>query len=253
MPDDIHNFIRTADIYLPRIFRDGTAEALGALNTVSMDELPDAVLVDGTITDFTHVRSKGIRHAVSLAMLFAYRITAASEQAVDPSKWLETYLAALGRLGFRMSEVSEIENHVATTDVLVHKALVPFLEVALGGAAAGPAILALMNQLSEMDKDKPWITLLHREIRRFNVQEIHFATVIETEVETQIRNVVARFDISTGTTQFLFFRVTQNTATFKGETRTMTGNNALMIDIAPELHTRLRQAIKDHIWNAKIG
>jgi hypothetical protein len=253
MPGDIYDFIRTADIYLPRIVRDGTTEALGALNTVSIDELSDAVLVDGTITDFTHVRSKGIRHAVSLAMLFAYRITAASEQATDPHKWLETYLAALGRLGFRMSEVSEIKNHVATTNLLVHNAIIPFLEVALGGAAAGPAILALMNQLSEMDKDKPWITLLHREIHRFNVQELHFATVAETEVETQIRNVVARFDISTGTTQFLFFKVTQNTATFQSETRTMTGNNALIIDMAPELHARLREAIQDYIWNAKIG
>lgn len=247
------DFVHSAEISIPAAYR-ALREARPAIPDPSdLSNLPDTTVVAGTLVDFTNTQSAPIRHAVSLAMLFAYRFAAADATATSADSWLDSFHGALSQLGFRLQGSSKVENSVERTDVLVHKALIPFLTTALGGVSAGPAIIALLTQLNTMNKDSPWITLFESESKRYGVQEMHFAAVADKGAECEIRNVVARFDLGVDTVQFLFLKTSTIRAQLKSETQTMAGNTALLEQVAPAMEERLKNMALAFIRGAVLG
>lgn len=221
-------------------------------NTIDLAALPDAVVSGTTLVDLANVREPQVRSGVSLAMLFASRV-AENSGAEDPDSWLAAYQSALSKIGFSISGSAVTNSTIRKTNVAAHKALIPFLTTALGGAAAGPVLLALLNGLQEIDADAPWITLFNRMTRRFDVSEMHFATALDVGIETEIRYAVARLEVDLRETQILFFRITKNSASFESLTTSMRINDHLVAMTEPLLASRLADQASSFIWEAKIS
>jgi hypothetical protein len=245
------DYIREADIVHPRVLRETASRE--PRSDVDLDALPDTVVSGGTLFDFSNAPQPQIRNALSLATTFAQRVVAADETADDPDSWLAAYQTSLGRLGFKVDGTSLVQSRLRKVDVLVHRAIIPFLTVALGGVAVGPALIALLQELDKMEENTPWIRVFHRDSRRFNLQEMHFSAVAQMGPETQVRNVVVRFDFKTGGVQILFFRVTRDTAEFESQTTTWLANNGLLVANANAIGAKLEEATKSYIFAAKLG
>jgi hypothetical protein len=239
-------FIRTANI------EDRFETQVTVDNAIDLDKLPDGLVTGTTLLDLSHVADPEVRSGVSLSMLFASRVAANDARADDPDAWLAAYQSALGQIGFSVSGSAVLNSSFKKTDVGVHRALIPFLTIALGGAAAGPVLIALLENLGEMAPDSPWITMYDRQVRRFDVQEMHFGAARSIGLETEIRYAVARLNLEMTQTSVLFFNITSDKADFESMTTSMRVSNSLMAVIEPDLRLKLAQQTKKFIWDANI-
>lgn len=246
MPNALE-FIRSADV------EDRFESAVTVDNALDLDQLPDGLVTGTTLLDLSNVTDPEVRSGVSLSMLFASRVAANDASATDADAWLASYQSALGRIGFSVSGSAVLTSSFKKTNVGVHRALIPFLTIALGGAAAGPVLIALLENLGEMAPDSPWITMFDRQVRRFDVQEMHFGAARNVGLETEIRYAVARLNLELATTSVLFFTITSDKAQFESMTTSMRVSNSLMAVIEPDLRLKLQQQTKKFIWDADIG
>ncbi|CAH2402763.1 hypothetical protein [Mesorhizobium escarrei] len=220
---------------------------------LNLDKLPDGVVSGTTLIDFSAVPSMAVRAGVSLSMLFASRVaTKAMKQEDDEDDWLASYTSNLGQLGFSLAGSAIINSKFRKTGLRVHKAIIPFLTVAFGGAAVGPIILAGLRNLQEADAGSPWIKLLDRETRRFKARELHFAAVSSNETDTSIRYAIARLNVDLNETNILFFKLTEAEAHFESSTTTMSANNSLLAAMEVDLRIRLGALTKAHIASAEL-
>lgn len=255
MSQDPFSIIESAEVGEadPAYLTESTTEDV-APPPVNLDKLPDGVVSGTTLIDFSAAQNMVVRSSVSLAMLFASRVaTTGMKAGDDEDDWLARYTQKLAELGFRVSGTSLTTSTFKKNGVAVHKAIIPFLTIAFGGAAVGPIILAALTNMKDMDADAPWITLFEKQTRRFSVSEMHFAAVSATATETTIRYVVARLDFETGTTKILFFRIDKTNATFESATTSMTADNSLLANLEPKLRAKLDQIISSTIAEADIG
>jgi hypothetical protein len=63
---------------------------------------------------------------------------------------------------------------------------------------------------------------------------------------------ITRLNIDDGSTQVLFFKLTDTTADFESMTTTMSVDDDLMAVSEDDLRERLSRLIKSYIWDAKI-
>lgn len=252
MQTNPRTFIDTAEIGQLTAAEAAEAETTPPLD---LDKLPAGVVSGQTLIDFSAVPSPNVRAGVSLSMLFASRVAtqAIKRNGGDEDDWLATYTSSLGSLGFAMAGTSVVKSTFKKTGIEVHKAIIPFLTVAFGGAAVGPVILAALQNLQAMDENKPWIRLFEREAKRFQVRELHFAAVSSSESDTAIRYAIARLNVEASVTSVLFFQVSKARAEFESVTTTMSANNSLMAVTEPDLRLRLAQMAKTAILGLDIG
>lgn len=252
MSKNPRRFIETAEIGQLSPAEAAEADTTPPLN---LDKLPPGVVSGQTLIDFSAVPYPEVRAGVSLSMLFASRVATQSVKVNGGNEddWLATYTSSLGNLGFAISPISVVKSSFKRTGIEVHKAIIPFLTVAFGGAAIGPIILAALQNLQSIDEGKPWIQLFEREARRFDVREFHFAAASSTPSDTAIRYAIARLNASAAITSVLFFKISQASAEFESATTTISANNSLMAVMEEDLKLRLGQMVKKFIIGADIG
>lgn len=230
-----------------------------ALETVEsgldLDKLPPAVVSGTTLIDFSAVPSLSVRAGVSQAMLFASRVATKAMTKIenaDEDDWLAAYTSNLAELGFSMTGSGVTKSTFKKTGLEVHKAIIPFLTIAFGGAAIGPIILAGLENLQKMNENTPWITLFDSQTRRFEAQEMHFAAAASDAINTTIKYAVARLHVKTGTTSILFFKLSKADAEFESTTKSMTANNSFLALLEPELRAKLQSLSKKFIAEAEL-
>jgi hypothetical protein len=232
-----------------------TPGAPGSPQPLDLDRLPRGVVSGNTLIDYS-ATPEDIRGGLSLAMAFASRAATAATKAkgsgADEDDWFAEYKTALMQLGFAVSQGAFTTSRFRKRGVAVHKAIIPFLTMALGGAAIGPVMLALLENLKEMDSTQPWITLLDQESRRFNSRELHFGAVASDTVESRMRHVAARLSLSDDTMNVLFFKITDTTAEFESATTTISVNNSLLAVLEQPLRERLQASAFDFIRSAAV-
>lgn len=235
----------------------GASEAKGLenLNTppkLDLSTLPDVVVSGTALIDFSAAKDVVLRSSVTLALLYASRVATKAQGIDDEDEWLARYTQALTEIGFRVSGISVVHSELKKKNVAVHKAIIPFLTLAFGGAAVGPVILQALKNLQEIDEGSAWITLFDKQTRRFDVSEMHFAAVNSNETETVIRYAIARLHVETGQTRILFFKISSSGAKFDSTTTTVTGDNTMLAMIEPKLKEKLFSIIDDTIAAAEI-
>lgn len=231
---------------------DSTLESTVPAEGLQLDRLPTGVVAGNTLIDYSGTASPELRTAVSLAMVFAGRVARKHVPAdASEDERLAAYQTSLGQLGFSVGGAAMQRSRFSKKGVLVHKAIIPFLTIALGGAGVGPVILAALTHLQEMDKDRPWITLFDRESRWHDSRELHFAAVSSDASTTTIRHVIARLAYRLTTTSVLFVKVDDIDAEFESATTQMISNNHLLTAVAPTLRDRMAADIGNYV--ASIG
>lgn len=220
---------------------------------VDLNQLPAGVVSGNTLIDYSAAPATEIRSAVSLAMLFAGRTArAAMKEDDDADDWFAAYTTHLSKLGFSISQSSVQVSRFKKEGLFVHKAIIPFLTIALGGAGLGPVILAALDNLKSMEEGRPWITLFDRESRQFNGRELHFAAVGSDASNTSIRHVVARLSFVSEETNVLFFKIAKASAEFESATTTMTANNSLLAVLEAPLRMRMQDDALKFIADATL-
>lgn len=243
-------FVESADLgqARPKVLTEAT---LGA-PPLDLDKLPKGVVSGNTLIDYS-AAPENVRGGLSLAMTFAGQATtAAMRPGDDEDDWFAAYKSNLMRLGFTVSQSAFTTSRFKKKGVAVHKAIIPFLTIALGGAAVGPVILALLENLKEMDRDKPWITLFDQQSRMFETRELHFGAVASDAVESRMRHVAARLSVMDSETNVLFFKITDTSAEFESATTTISMNNTLLAVLEQPLRERLQASAFDFIKEARI-
>lgn len=226
----------------------GTLEGGADPGDLPIEPFPTGVVAGNTLIDYSGTTSNEMRSAVSLAMIFAARVAMkqAGPAATDDER-LAAYQTALGELGFSLGGTAMQRARFSKRGLFVHKAIIPFLTIALGGVGVGPVILAALSNLQEMDKERPWVTLFDRESRRHESRELHFAAITSDATTTTIRHVIARLAYGTTSTSVLFLKIDDVGADFESATTQMIANNNLLTVIAPKLHERMAQDIGGYI------
>ena len=220
---------------------------------VDITNLPEAIVAGTALLDSSQVPNMGLRSAASLALTFAGRVAEGANKnnrAQNEDEWLAEYLSALRQIGFSIRGSSVVNSEFRKKNVSVHEALIPFLTVALGGAAAGPVLLGLLENLKRIDPDTPWITFYDRETRRYDLNELHFAAAKDMGVETHIQYAVARLHLKLDHRQVLFVKINESSARFESMTTTLAINNDLLLRIKPNLESRLSHMVNRFIWDA---
>lgn len=221
----------------------------------NLDNLPAGIVAGPALVDFSNAADPAIRAAITLALVFASRVaTAAACAAADSADaWLARYTHALDQLGFARSGHALVAQRFAKTGLALHRAIIPFLTVALGGAALGPVILAGLQNLSEAESSAPWVALFDRHSRRLDVHELHFAAVESTPADTHIRYAIARLNVQLSSATILFSKITRARANFHSAATDMAASNALLMAIAPDLRTRLEAELHAYVGTAFLG
>jgi hypothetical protein len=114
--------------------------------------------------------------------------------------------------------------------------------------------------LANMDKDSPWITLFDRQSRRFNVSEYMF-TVVDIQGDlVRVKMASARLDASFGTTQVLFFKVTNQNAQFQSASAKFSAQSSLLTEMNSDLQVKLTAltrsfiaSLPDEVLKAAVG
>jgi len=246
-------FVESAQIFeLPAVEAATGAPVDPTAAPIDLDRLPTGVVTGNTLIDYS-ATSEPVRGGLSLALAFANRAAvAAMGPGADEDDFFAAYKSNLGMLGFSVSQGAFLKSTFRKKGMAVHKAIIPFLTAALGGAAVGPVILSLLNNLQSMNANNPWITLFDRESRRFESREIHFAAAASDSVETRMRHVAARLFYVDTKTNVLFFKINDVSADFESTTTTLVINNALLATIEPALKERLATSANDFIRAAVI-
>lgn len=218
---------------------------------LNLDKLPAVVVSGNTLIDYsaTNVRA---RAGLSLALTFANQVALAGlGKDADEDDRFAAYKSNLSHLGFNVSPGTFVLSKFKKRSVAVHKAIIPFLIAALGGAAVGPVLIALLENLQEMDSKEPWITLFDSQARMFETREIHFAVAASDSGETRIRHVAARLQFVEQTTNVLFFKISDMSAEFESATTTLSIENQLLATIEPALREKMGRSALEFIMSAK--
>ena len=247
----IQDFITNVELPPPPRLR------LGARRTPAqvVENLPQTIVAGSNLIAFEENTSATVRSSVSDTLLLAQLATDASKDTVHtPEQWYAKYREVLSKLGWREAAYSHIEEKFSSRDAVVHKAIIPFLTVAFGPAAAvGSLIIAALNQLSEMDKNSKWITLLERVSKRLDVTDFQFTAVENKGGNIAVHLAGAILSSEYGQTQVLFFRFKRVASDFKLVKGSFTASEERIASVGDALKKKLEKFIPDYIAEVNIG
>ena len=212
-----------------------------SVQVMDMNALPNGLVTGSNLVQFPAAASGQLKSSVTLSLLLAQRVASADAAITTPQQWIQSHNGVLTNLNWLGEGGGVVESKFSNINVAVHQAIVPFLTAAFGGAlAAGSLIITALNQLQDMDKNAPWITLFDRQSQRFNVTEYMF-TVVGIEGDTvRISMATARLDASFGTTQVLFFKLTNQDAKFESASARFSCQSDLVTEMNSALQTKLQ-------------
>lgn len=221
-------------------------------SALDLDKLPDAVVTGNTLVDFSNSTLEN-RGPFSLALTFA-TLSANGEVGLDASEdeWFACYKSKLMQMGLDVSPSSFTRSTFRKKGLAVHKAIIPFLTIALGGVGVGPVILALLENLKSEDENQPWIRLFDQQSKRLETKEIYLGAVSTDAQNTYMRHVAARLAVDDSKTSILFFKINNTAADFESATTYITGNNQLLSVLDKPLRERLGDMALNTILVAKL-
>ena len=224
------------------------AEDEDAGNPTDIDNLPAGVVTGSNLIQFPPDAKPELKSSVALCLLAAQRVASNDPVVRTPAQWLDRHNTVLQNLNWLDEGGGAAEDTFSSVNVAVHKAIIPFLAAAFGGAVgAGALILTALKQLQDMDKNAPWITLFDRQSRHFDVTEYQFSVVEVVGDTVHLRVAMARLDASYGKTQVLFFKVKQESATFEHAHQAYAADAALLTDLNGDLRAKMMPLTKSYI------
>jgi hypothetical protein len=223
------------------------------VTAVDINNLPNGIVTGSNLIQFPDEANATVRSSVALSLLAAQRVAAADPVIATPQQWIDRHNTVLRNLNWRIGEGGFVDSEFDNVNVAVHEAIIPFLVSAFGGVvAAGALILTALNQLKDMDKNSPWITLFDRQSRRFDVTEYQFSVVEVAGREVRLRLAAARFNAAYGRTQVLFFKVANERAKFDAAKQILSADADLLTEMNDGLRAKLAGFTKAYIQGLPV-
>jgi hypothetical protein len=237
---------------------------LGALRSTEQDALPpphfsrsrdDAVAVGSQIAAFAEGFDPALREPIADAFLIAQLAADRHVQTTGGGTrdWYVEYVRVLGGLGLVDEERSINFKTFSGTAVEVHDALIPVLTTVMAPAVAGAtALVAVLEGLASMDRNRPWITLFDRTSQRVHANQFQISHAAVVDGVPMISLAAFVLDASRSTTQVLFFRFDGSEARLSHFSRRMTLNMGDFKAAAPALRAKLGDRVTDFIAGIEI-
>lgn len=240
------------------------ALGLGALRSIEALPLPppdfsrsqdDAVAVGSQIAAFAEGFDPALREPVADAFLIAQL---AADRQVEISggttlDWYTEYVRVLGGLGFVDEDRSITFKSFSGTAAEVHHALIPVLTTVMAPAVAGgTALVAVLQGLTSMDRNQPWITLFDRTSQRVHANQFQISHAAVVDGAPVISLAAFVLDASRSTTQVLFFRFGGSRAHLRHFSKRMTVSRGPFTAAAPAIRMKLGDRVTDFIAAIEI-
>lgn len=174
-----------------------------------------AVAIGSQITEFSNNVPADLRPHIANSLLLAQLAASKSiEKGGATSDWYKKYTEVLAKIGWLVEGDLNTEHEIEGTGSQVHKAIMPVITTALGGAAAASLIIPLLKGLENMNQGNPWLTLFDRESKRASANQFQICHV-SSENGTAPKLVIVCFglDASKSVTQVLFFKFSNTSGT----------------------------------------
>ncbi len=245
--DGIRTYISNLPVgtFQPSLLPQDAAAA--PVTAVDINKLPDGIVTGSNMIQFPAGANPDVKASVALSLLAAQRVASNDHVLTTPDQWIDRHNTVLENLNWVVNKGGTVRSEIKGLNVAVNKAIIPFLTTAFGGAAIGALILAALNNLQSMDSSSPWITLFDQQSRRFNVTEYMFTVVSVQDDQVSMQMASARFDATFGSTQVLFFKVSQQNAAFDSVSETLSASASLLADLNADLKVKLANATKSFI------
>lgn len=227
-----HSFIESIDV--PRLTptaRERMAAETSGAPPVYREGESQAVAIGSQIAEFTADFPAALRPQIANAFLLAQL---AANRAVDTaasggSAWYRAYLEVLANTGWILERDESSERELSGTSNEVHKEIVPLLTLLLGpGIAAAAMVTAVLEGLSKMDQDRPWITLFDRESGRASGNQFQISHAAAPDgAAPQVRLVCFELEATKTLTEVLFFKSSGTRAVLRGFSAGLSLNSAV--------------------------
>ncbi len=237
---------------------------LGALRSTEDLPLPppdfdrsreDAVAVGSQIAAFAEGFDPALREPIVDAFLIAQlaadrRVEARGGTTLD---WYAEYVRVLGGLGLVDEDRSITFKTFSGTAAEVHDAMIPVLTTVMAPAVAGAtALVAVLEGLASMDRDRPWITLFDRTSQRVHANQFQISHASVVDGVPVISLAAFVLDASRSTTQVLFFRFGGSQARLSHFSKRMTVSTGAFTAAAPAIRAKLGDRVSDFIAAIEI-
>lgn len=246
-------FVRAAAL---QEFEDFGLEAEDEVAPLNFDKPELAVTVGSQIASFAAEVSPELREQIANGFLFAQQ--AANKQISDPSQatsrqWYETYVHVLTQIGWTSEDATTLDRIVKGTSLQVHKEIMPILALALGPAANGAALIAkVLDGLSKMDENTPWIRLFSHESQRAEANQFQISHIDAPDGTPRITLVNFELSAERSVTQVLFFKLDKSSAELRHTERKISINEPIFSKVAPVIASRLAERVQKFVMEIDI-
>ncbi|MFC0339353.1 hypothetical protein [Paracoccus niistensis] len=218
-PAAAHSFIE--GISLPEITpvaRERMSAETGGAPPVYQEGENQAVAIGSQIAEFAADIPAVLRPQIANSFLLAQLAANRAVETAGGSAWYRAYLEVLANTGWIIERDETSERKMSDVSGEVHKEIIPLLTVLLGpGVAAAAMVTAVLEGLSNIDKDRPWITLFDRESRRASANQFQISHAAATDgTALQVRLACLELEAVKTLTQVLFFKSSDTQAVLRG-------------------------------------
>jgi len=225
-------------------------ESLGEVDPTKLSGKEDALVVGSQIVEFASQLSPEMRLHVSNTFLLA-KLTADLEvqKTGSESNWYPKYFEILTRTGWTVETATGVKDSFEATNLQVNKQIIPFLTLLFGPAvSAGSLILNLLENLDEMDKATPWITLFERNARQLTANQFQVSYVAADSNDNPAMKL-AQFELTAEKqiTQVLFFKLQETSVSLTGLSKTFSANESLFTTLKDTVKNKISRFTTDYI------
>ena len=263
---------------MSRIMIDDVVNAADYLHSVSLPEPPDvfvtrgsspslpqpdfiagkaqAIAVGSQIAEFSPDITPDFRAAISNSFLLA-QLAANRYMEEHPGKhnaWYERYLEVLANVGWIVETEQESRRQIEGDSAEVHQAIIPVLTSILGTAAAATTVITkILEGLSQMDQDTPWITLFDRSSQRASANQFQLSrAAIDLDGRPRISVGCFELDASRSITQVLFFKVSSSGATLNHFGAQLSVNERVFNNVSKVVEQRVQDYVTSYVADIPI-
>ena len=215
-----------------------------------------AVVIGSQIAEFADGVPADVRPHVSNSLLLAQlAANKAIENDGSTAEWYSTYVEVLTKIGWLVEGDVTSRHEVSGTGAQVHRAIVPVLTAALGGATAATATLVvkLLEGLAQMSERTPWFTLFDRESKRAEANQFQICHLSSANGSAPTLVLICfGLDAAHSVTQVLFFKFSSAEATLSHSQANLSINVATFDGIKDKIHARVQSHLSDYISDIPI-
>ena len=194
---------------------------------------------------------KDISNSLLLAQLAADNT---GNPAQNSEQWYESYVTVLKNTGWVVENAEWTIQEFSGQGAEVHNEIIPFVTAALAaGGAAAPIVVKLLEGLSDVHIDRPWITLFERVSKRAFGGQFQIAHV-RADAQGKPLLLLALFGLDSRTqlVQILFLKLSESSVTLRQGQTALSLNEPLFRATAPAIAQKVAAHANDFIDNIDL-